>query len=213
MNDNRFYVYGHYTADTNELFYIGKGTGYRAWDAWSRNIHWWHVTNTRGKVVKLLYENLTEEEAYTKEKELITQIGLRKLTNFCIGGRAFTSEDAKRLRENPQYRKNLREAIIRASQDPVLRKRRSDRMKERLKDPEYKAKWAADHNTKTYDGFIDPNGKVYRHVYNLTEFCQQHNIDRTNMLRVYYEEYGYKSCKGWTKYYPPDELHKKFFTF
>lgn len=25
MKENRFYVYEHYTLDTNELFYIGEG--------------------------------------------------------------------------------------------------------------------------------------------------------------------------------------------
>ena len=58
------YVYGHYKKDTGELFYIGKGSGKRAWRPDKRNRHWQYVVNKHGYVVKILEDNLTDEEAY-----------------------------------------------------------------------------------------------------------------------------------------------------
>ncbi len=85
------YVYGHYKADTGDLFYIGKGTGDRAWSNRKRNKHWRHTVNKHGYVVKILEDNLTEELAYVKEKQLIEEVGLENLTNMTDGGRGGTS--------------------------------------------------------------------------------------------------------------------------
>jgi hypothetical protein len=68
------YVYGHYTKDTDELFYIGKGTGNRAWKKSGRSKYWNNKVNKDGLVVKILEENLTDEQAYEREKQLIAEV-------------------------------------------------------------------------------------------------------------------------------------------
>jgi hypothetical protein len=82
---NNYYVYAHYTPDTNEVFYIGKGKGRRAWvGEKSRfvNLNWCRKVETHGGfVVKLLHENLTEGEALLLEWDTMNQIGFDKLTN------------------------------------------------------------------------------------------------------------------------------------
>ena len=86
------YIYGLYDPNTNELFYVGKGTGYRDRShlkpsMWSNpkdttnpflyfKIKSLMVNNTP-PVVKRLYENVTEEEAYRLENELVLKYGRR----------------------------------------------------------------------------------------------------------------------------------------
>jgi len=67
----KFYTYAHYTADTNELFYIGKGTRTRFKQVCNRN-KWWHnKVSKHGFVSKILAWWDTESEALDHEKVLI----------------------------------------------------------------------------------------------------------------------------------------------
>jgi hypothetical protein len=101
------YVYGHYKADTNELFYIGKGTGKRAWIMTGRSEYWQRVANKHGVVVKILEDALTDGEALAKETHLIEQIGLSNLANTQPGGKGNTSETARVLWERPEFRQKV----------------------------------------------------------------------------------------------------------
>ncbi len=112
----KYYIYGHYTADTNELFYVGKGHGRRCGQLSSkrRNKFWQNVVNKHGVRVEILIENLTEEEAFQLEMVLIKQYGRRdlgtgplvNLTNGGEGpsgiireGRKLTTTERKHLSE------------------------------------------------------------------------------------------------------------------
>lgn len=78
--DRCYFVYGHYKSDTNELFYIGigkkrKGASHsqiyaRAYQcsSWPRNYLWLRCFSKHGRIVKILYDDLTEEEC-NKEKK------------------------------------------------------------------------------------------------------------------------------------------------
>lgn len=104
-NDNqrvRYYIYGHYTEDTNILFYVGKGkilnctttkviSRYaRAYHFNNRNNYWNNVYNKHGTIVKILYEFVEEQECFDKEVELIKLHGRRinsgTLCNMSDGG-------------------------------------------------------------------------------------------------------------------------------
>lgn len=67
---NRFYVYLHRRGDNNEVFYVGKGQGYRA-----KSLHrsvWWHnVVAKCGYTVEYVEKFLSEESAFDLEIELI----------------------------------------------------------------------------------------------------------------------------------------------
>jgi hypothetical protein len=79
--ESSFYVYGHYISGSDVPFYIGKGTGRRAYHKYDRSKFWKSlVTKYGGYDVKILYENLTNEEALAIEKQLIAQHGRRDLT-------------------------------------------------------------------------------------------------------------------------------------
>jgi hypothetical protein len=56
--------------DTGEIFYIGKGSGRRAWSKADRNKYWKNIAKD-GYIVEILFKELLESDAFKKEKELI----------------------------------------------------------------------------------------------------------------------------------------------
>lgn len=68
MND--YYVYEHIRLDNNTCFYVGKGRGRRCYNK-SRNPHHDRIVKKYGMKVKILQNNLSEEEAYKLEQETI----------------------------------------------------------------------------------------------------------------------------------------------
>lgn len=84
-----FYVYIHLYASGEKHgkpFYVGKGTGTRAYSNSSRNQHWHNVNNKYGRNVFFHSKELTSEQACKIEIDLISQIGIDNLTNKSIGG-------------------------------------------------------------------------------------------------------------------------------
>ena len=70
-NENRrFYVYEHIRKDNNTCFYVGKGTGNRAYNLDRGNFHN-GVRDKYGCRVKIIKDGLTEEEAFKLETERI----------------------------------------------------------------------------------------------------------------------------------------------
>jgi hypothetical protein len=72
------YVYSHTRLDTNEVFYIGIGTGrnyYRSKDKSRRNEHWNRIVAKSEYKIDILFDNLTWIEATKKEIEFIAFYG------------------------------------------------------------------------------------------------------------------------------------------
>ncbi|MGA2406227.1 MAG: hypothetical protein ABSF81_05695 [Bacteroidales bacterium] len=79
---NKYYVYGHYDSQGN-VFYIGKGTGERAGrierhPTWTYYVEKYLLNNY---IVKIIQDNLTEDEAFSMEAELILQYS-KQLINW-----------------------------------------------------------------------------------------------------------------------------------
>ena len=87
-----FYTYAHYTS-SGRLFYIGKGSGKRAYSHRYRNAYWYHVVAKYGNPeIKIIANWATAEEAYANEIELIAQYKAagEKLCNLSDGGEGST---------------------------------------------------------------------------------------------------------------------------
>lgn len=85
-------VYSHTRLDHNIVFYIGVGLPERAYDfSVNRNAIWKKIKAQTKVKVDILYENLSFEQAYIKEKELIKfygrlDNGTGTLANMTDGG-------------------------------------------------------------------------------------------------------------------------------
>lgn len=105
-----FYTYAHYTKDTNQLFYIGKGSFTkqgnfkRAFSKTGRNDYWKNKTNKYGGfTVQILSIWNTEQEAFEHEQFLIACFK-GQLVNLTEGGEGCSgrlqSEEEKQKRAN-----------------------------------------------------------------------------------------------------------------
>lgn len=90
------YLYRHIRLDTNEPFYIGIGSDEdgkheRSRASWGRNKIWKRIVNKVSYRVDIIQDNLTWDEACTKEIEFIKlygrrDLGLGPLVNLTDGG-------------------------------------------------------------------------------------------------------------------------------
>jgi group I intron endonuclease len=99
-----YYTYAHYTADTKELFYIGKGQRRRAWQSCSRNRHWNYKVAKHGFIVEVLAYWETDTEALLHEKLLISIFKPKgRLVNIadegCSSGVKWTPEQKEAIRQ------------------------------------------------------------------------------------------------------------------
>lgn len=120
MTINKFYVYRHIRLDTNTPFYVGKGSSKRAWSFHKRNSYHKAIIEKHEYNVEIMIDNLTEVEAFRKEKEFI--LFYKKLgfceANFSFGGEGNSgwkhSEETKRKISrkghlNPNYGNKMSE--------------------------------------------------------------------------------------------------------
>jgi hypothetical protein len=77
-----FYVYSHIRKDTGKCFYIGKGSGKRAYLDKFRNQYWRNVVNKHGFEVIILINNISEQKAFEYESIFCKEIGYENLTNI-----------------------------------------------------------------------------------------------------------------------------------
>lgn len=87
--EKRYYVYEWYDTETGEVFYIGKGTNSRYSQITGRNQFFIDFYNTHNCESRKVYIDLTEEEAFNKEIELIKYYKENttfRLTNQTDGG-------------------------------------------------------------------------------------------------------------------------------
>ena len=106
-----FYTYAHITADTNQIFYIGKGCRQRAYST-KRNKHWKSIVAKHGFNVEILANWDSEFEAFEHEKLLIASFKDMnyKLANKTDGGEGtsgiiMTAEHKRKLSLAKQGRK------------------------------------------------------------------------------------------------------------
>ena len=101
MESQNFYIYEWYNIDTGVVFYVGKGTNNRYKVLSNRNKYFLNYYNKYNCNVRKVFTELTEEEAFKKEQELI-QFYQKQSQCFCnltIGGEGISgyrhTKDAK----------------------------------------------------------------------------------------------------------------------
>lgn len=88
----KYYIYCHKNPTNEDIFYIGKGSGYRAYAFQSRGKYWKNYVKKHGiPIVEILHSNLTEEQAFLLEEQLIKKLGRKDkgdgvLVNTTNGG-------------------------------------------------------------------------------------------------------------------------------
>lgn len=115
MMDDKFYVYIHTKADTDEIFYVGKGYGKRHLSLSGRNRHWKNTAKKHGWNSEIITPLLSEIDAFYVERMLIdiyrrSGIGL---CNIADGG-----EGAAGLKHTEETKEKFRKAKIGKKQSP-----------------------------------------------------------------------------------------------
>ena len=111
----KFYVYEHWRLDRDECFYVGKGTGRRAYQSRSRNMHHRAITakllrEGHAWEVRFVATNLTDEEACNIEKDRISfwkSLNI-DLANITAGGTGGNTRTSKTLTE--EHKRKISEA-------------------------------------------------------------------------------------------------------
>lgn len=80
-----FYVYVHRRADTNKVFYVGKGKRDRATSK-QRNQYWKRIVALYGYTIEIVINGMQENKAHQLEMELISFYGKENLANLTDGG-------------------------------------------------------------------------------------------------------------------------------
>lgn len=85
---NNYYVYVHRRASDNKPFYVGKGKDRRAYQETPRSEYWNNVRQKHGFVVEIVFDNLSEEDAFRIEKDTILEFRYfgYPLVNLTDGG-------------------------------------------------------------------------------------------------------------------------------
>jgi hypothetical protein len=85
--NNIFYVYIHKRLTDGKVFYVGKGKEKRAYSV--RRSDWWkRVANKHGYIVEILFDNLSEQDAFQSEIDVIAELRNfnTPLVNMTVGG-------------------------------------------------------------------------------------------------------------------------------
>jgi hypothetical protein len=110
-----FYTYVHLTADTLRPFYVGKGSGKRAWMKHGRNKYWQNTVTKYGFVVDIIFSGLTEQESLQCEIDAILEYKYfgYKLCNLSTGGDnpVFNAETKARMSQSHRGKKLPAEQI------------------------------------------------------------------------------------------------------
>lgn len=130
MEDRRFYVYEWYIVDTNEVFYVGKGTGDRYKRLGGRNYFFQCMYNTHNCNVRKIYEHLTENEAFEKEIETIKFY--RENTNYRLTNQTDGGEGVSGWIPTDEFRNKISK-MVKGSNNPNYQNYWSYEQKESLR--------------------------------------------------------------------------------
>lgn len=182
---DKYYVYLHRRLTDNKPFYVGKGSGNRAWSEQGRNKYWLNTKHKHGIFVEILFDGLTEKEAFECEIDAIKELSYfgYPLTNMSSGG-----EGASGLVFSDQQRLNIANGL------KSKRFGNTKTKKETIKRPSAFGcrNHFADKNTYTFvrlsDGF---EVTTTRH-----DLCLIYGVNKQLLKKLFYTT-PRKSADGW----------------
>jgi len=124
-----YYVYQHRRKDTNAVFYIGKGKGYRCNQTTGRNAYWHRVVDKHGFTVEKILTDLDEEFALLAELELIDQY---KKLNLPLANLSEGGQGTSGYKFTPEQIKNLAAAHVGHKHSPETKAKMSAAKKGKL---------------------------------------------------------------------------------
>ena len=80
------YTYLNRRKDNDSIFYVGKGSGNRAFSKKDRNVYWQRTAAKYGYYSEIIMDCLTDEEAFELEELVCETIGMNNLTNLAPPG-------------------------------------------------------------------------------------------------------------------------------
>lgn len=222
MNKKLFYVYKWYIKETNEVFYIGKGTGNRCNQIACRNEVFKKYYNNYDCEVEIVEYFEDEQEAFKKEAELIKyyhEIGQGKasLDNGGKGGCHFIWTDAMREYQseyNPMKRPEQRERM--SNNNPMKNPEIAEKVNAQKRRPviingqRYDGVLEASRQLGVCDDTIirwckngyDANGNICRYEDELNkDFPPFVDPNASKSLLVYVDDILFPSIKAAAKYY------------
>ena len=215
---NNFYVYIHRRASDNLPFYVGKGKKERAWWPHGRSQFWNNVKNKHGLVVEIVFDELSEEDAFQCEKDTILEFRYfgYPLVNLTDGG-----DGPCGWKPSEETRRRMSEAQKTSSRVAETRKRNADKKLGVLLSAEHRRRISEGLKGKAKSlNHIEAAGKAKRctrqYVFqNITthevfigtrhEFAMYSNIDR-RLVSCLFGKYPARISKGWRLLSPPNNL-------
>jgi hypothetical protein len=139
----RFYTYIHRRVSDSKVFYVGKGSGGRAWSTRGRNRYWHRTVEKHGLDVVVVAGWLDEASAFSHERLLIACMRdlNQPIVNGTDGGEgavlnswAKESHTAaiRKVRQDPDFRLKLSEGLLRFNaENPGAAAEHSRRMRDK----------------------------------------------------------------------------------
>lgn len=145
-----FYVYVHTRNDTGEVFYVGKGSGRRAFvrGRTERSQYWTRIAAKHGFTALILERFQNEDDAFCMERYLIASYNAlcKSLVNHTLGGEGTSGPCSEEKRLKLLGKKRSAESIQRM-RDAQLAVRANENSR-RQHTAETKAKMAASANKR-----------------------------------------------------------------
>lgn len=197
VNPNRFYTYAYLREDRTP-YYIGKGSGYRAYHKGKNEIR---SIKDKSRII-FLKQNLTEEEAFKHEIYMIAVFGRKDLgtgilRNRTNGGEGPSGIKFKRTKEHLDalHKGRLEYTFTQEVKDKISNTLKSKNIKPpSRKGIEHNEEYFNKMCKKTYK-ITSPSGEVFI-TNRLKNFCKINNLHCGSMCNV--ANGIYKQHKKWT---------------
>lgn len=173
----KFYVYLHLRKTDGKVFYVGKGSGNRAWSKWDRHRNpWWHrVVLKHGYYVEIAHDEMNEDDAFLLEMWLIAKFRHEgfPLVNLTDGGEgcsgmAHSEESRERIRRKKigiklteEHKRKVSESLTGCKRSEETRaKLRENRLRNPTNNLKHDGRVVCRSDGKCYESIADASRSV-----------------------------------------------------